>query len=168
MIRLLAILPLVFLLCFAYSCQKGEEGAEEFGEDAHASAESIREWFDRYTSGMSSGDVDDLLSLYADSIVILPPSGSIVAGRDEYRNWIDRFLGRYNTEENLEIREIKIYGKNAAAWGSHNYRITHKESGIVTEGTGTFINLFELHSNGEWMCTHNMWTSVSPPAKKEE
>ncbi len=166
--KLLMILPLVFLLCFIFGCQKGEEVAEEPAVDVEADMEAIKAWFDQYTSSIRAGDVDSLLALYAENIVILPPNGSIVEGRDAFRQFIMGWLGEYNAEENLRIQEIKIFGKNALARGNHNYRNIHKESGVIKEGKGTFINLFELQSDGMWKCTHNMWTSVSPPPQKEE
>jgi ketosteroid isomerase-like protein len=166
--KLCTVMFSALVLCSMVGCKKGEEVAEEPLIDVEASTEAIKTWFDQYTSSIKAGDVDSLLALYAENIVILPPNGSIVEGRDAYRQWISGWFGNFNAEEKLEIQEIKILGRNAFVRGSHNYRNIHKETGVTKEGKGTFINFFELQSDGMWKCTHNMWTIVSPPHPEAE
>lgn len=166
--KILMVILFAFLLCIAFGCQKAEEAAEEPTVDIEADTEAIKAWFDQYTSIIRAGDVDSLLSLYVENIVILPPNGSTVEGQDAFRQFIMGWFGEYFAEENLRIQEIMIFGKNALARGSHNYRNIHKESGVTKEGKGTFINLFELQSDGTWKCTHNMWTSVAMAEPEEQ
>jgi uncharacterized protein (TIGR02246 family) len=156
--KLFMVLSLFLLLCFTFGCQKAEEAAEEPVVNVEADVEAIKAWFDQYISTVKAGDVDSLIALYAENTVILPSNGSIVEGRDAFRKWINELFVRYNAEENMAIQEIEVFGKHAFARGSYDYRNIHKENGDVWEGKGKFINLYKLHSDGIWKCTHNIWT----------
>jgi uncharacterized protein (TIGR02246 family) len=158
--KYLTTIPLVFLLCFVFGCQRGDVVSEEPAVDFKADAEAIKAWLGQYTSTVRTGDVDSLISLYAEDIVVLPPNGSVVEGRNAFRQWLIAWVGAYNAEETLKIQEIDVFGNHAFARGSHAYRNIHKESGDIKEGNGTFINLFQRQSDGKWKCTHNMWASV--------
>jgi len=46
--KLFMILPLVFLLCFTFGCQKAEEVAVEPVVDVDAAKEAINGWYERY------------------------------------------------------------------------------------------------------------------------
>jgi ketosteroid isomerase-like protein len=152
------ILSLVLILCFMVGCQQAEEVAEKPAVDGEAKVEAIKVWFDQYTSSVKAGDVDSLVALYAENTAILPPNGSIVEGRDAFRQWISEWFVRYDAEENIAIQEIEVFRKHAFVRGSYDYRNIHKESGDIREGKGKFINLYKLHSDGTWKCTHNIWT----------
>jgi ketosteroid isomerase-like protein len=156
--KLFMVLQLVLLLCFTFGCQQGEEVAEEPVVDVEAEVEAIKVWFDQYLSSVNAGDVDNLIALYAENTVILPSNGSIVEGRDAFRQWISEWFVRYDAEENMAIQEIEILGKHAFVRGSYDYRNIHMENGSIREGKGKFINLYKLHSDGMWKCTHNIWT----------
>ncbi len=62
--KLLMVIPLVFLLCFTFSCQQGEEVAEEPVVDVEAEKEAVAECFHAYVDTAVEGDIEKLKSFY--------------------------------------------------------------------------------------------------------
>ena len=73
--KLFMIIPLVVLLCFALSCQQGEELAEEPVVDVEADTAGIRGMLDDWYAAYNTGDIDKIVSLYTE--------GAMIMGQDE-------------------------------------------------------------------------------------
>ena len=89
--KLLMIIPLVFLLCFAISCQQGEEVAEEAKavqeepKEVMALAQerqAIAEANIKFGEVFSSGDAAALASLYTEDAWLISQTGDMFKGRE--------------------------------------------------------------------------------------
>ncbi len=69
--KLLMVIPLVILLCFTFSCQRGEEIAEEPAVDVEAERAAIQEAFSAWMKANDTKDVDGLVSYFAADAVTL-------------------------------------------------------------------------------------------------
>ena len=67
--RLFIVLLLVFLLCFTFSCQQGEETAEE-----GITEEEAKVMYDRYLEARHTINLDMLDEIYAEDIVVHDPN----------------------------------------------------------------------------------------------
>jgi ketosteroid isomerase-like protein len=83
--KLLLIVPLVFLLCFAFSCQKAEEVAEEPVVDVAAEEAAIREALSAWIKASDEKDVDGLVSYLADD------SGTYLNGEFQNKDYLHKF-----------------------------------------------------------------------------
>jgi predicted ester cyclase len=72
--KLLTIIPLVFLLCFAFSYQKAEEVAEEKAKV------DLKKVADNIVKAYTSGDPVAIANLYAEDAVVIQP-GEVIRGR---------------------------------------------------------------------------------------
>jgi ketosteroid isomerase-like protein len=73
--KFLTIIPLVFLLCFTFGCQQGEEVAEEPVVDVEAERAAIQEAFSAWMKANDAKDVDGLVSYFAADAVTLFDDG---------------------------------------------------------------------------------------------
>jgi len=89
--KLYMILPLVFLLCFTFSCQQGEEVAEEVQAvqeepkevmDLVQERQAIAEANIKFSEVFRSGDAAVLASLYTEDAWLMTPTGEIFKGRE--------------------------------------------------------------------------------------
>jgi len=90
--KLFMILPLVFLLCFAFSCKQGEEVAEEVKAEQEEPKEvmalaqerkAIAEAYIKFSEIFSTGDATALASLYTeDAWLMSRQTGEIFRGRE--------------------------------------------------------------------------------------
>ena len=69
--KLFMVLPLVFLLCFTFGCQQGEEVAEEPVVDVEAERTAILEAFNAWMKFSDAKDVEGLVSYLATDAVTL-------------------------------------------------------------------------------------------------
>ena len=84
--KLLLILPLVFLLCFTFGCQKAEEVAEEPVVDAGANIESIRaEVQTRSKAAVAAEEAFDwetAVTFFTPDVVVQPANAPKIQGRE--------------------------------------------------------------------------------------
>jgi len=161
--KLLMILPLVFLLCFTFGCQKAEEVAEEPAVDISAEVEKIKAWFDNEKKAVLEEDVNAEIELYTEDTVWMPPNEPAIEGKQECQ-------ASQRSREKIEIKElqytmkeIEIHNNWAYARGTYFIQIMPKGGGEKSEDQGKFINLFRRQSDGSWKCTHSIHNSDNPP-----
>jgi len=111
--KLLSVIPLVFLLCFTFSCQQGEKVAEEPVVDAEAEIEAIKDWFEKYEANNKAGDFDNYGSFYTEDVVWLPPDEPVVMGKDAILEYVRPLFEQYNFQPEMTVEEIKV-AKNFA------------------------------------------------------
>ena len=92
--KLFMVIPLVFLLCFTFSCQKGEEVAEEPVVDVEAEKAAIRETMKKALDGLNNHDIQTHLSTLT----------------EDFESWSGR--GEKNAREKL-FTELWEWQKNA-------------------------------------------------------
>ena len=89
--KLLTIIPLVFLLCFTFGCQKGEEVAEEVKTEQEVPKEeialaqvrqSIAEANIEFGEAVRSGDAAALANLYTEDARLISPESEVFRGRE--------------------------------------------------------------------------------------
>ena len=83
--RLLTIIPLVILLCFTFSCQQGEEVAEE---EAKVDMKKVA---DNIVQAYESVDATAMMNLYAEDAVIIAP-GMELRGRQALKEHMESML----------------------------------------------------------------------------
>jgi ketosteroid isomerase-like protein len=88
--KLFMVLPLVFLLCFTFSCQQGEEVAEEVKPivDVEAEKQAIREIVQKSFEAEQQKDIDASMSLYAENAIFQPPNAPQFEGLETLRNFL--------------------------------------------------------------------------------
>ena len=89
--KLFMILPLVLVVCFAFSCQKAEEVADEAKEEQEEPKEvmtlaqerqAIAEVYVKFSEIFSTGNASALADLYAEDAWLLSKTGDMFKGRE--------------------------------------------------------------------------------------
>ena len=101
--KLLMILPLVFLLCFTFSCQKAEEPAMDIAVEEAA----IRETMKTSIDGLSNHDIKAHLSTLSENYETWSGKGDLKT-REQYfiKLWEWQKNVKYNVVEELGISFI--------------------------------------------------------------
>ena len=168
--KLLMILPLVILLCFTFSCQQGEEVAEEPVVDVEADVATIKAFFAPYSPAINSGDLDGWISLFTDDAIFMPPDSVILKGKEAGREFARPFYEQLDMEISISIDEIKVFGNWAFARWSYKFQYTPKSGGETTQQNGKEIWILKRQTDSSWKCTHCIWNynDPLPPSQKEE
>jgi ketosteroid isomerase-like protein len=85
--KLLMVFPLVFLLCITFSCQQGEEVAEEPAVDIEAEKQVILQLDQQWIEAENRKDLEATMSNAAEGIICQPPDMPQIEGLAALRNF---------------------------------------------------------------------------------
>lgn len=166
-----SIFPLILLLCFTFSCQYGEEVAEEAVTQVAGLADedvaAIRASSEAYLQAWRSGDWAALTGLHTEDAIVMPPNESAIQGRDAIRAWEDL---PPPIEANLTI--VEIDGRGDLAYVRGTYTLTYEpigEPGPIQD-TGKYIEILRKQQDGSWLISIDIFNSdlpLPPPSEKE-
>jgi ketosteroid isomerase-like protein len=85
--KLFMILPMVFLFCLTFGCQKGEEVAEEPAVDIEAEKQVILQLDQQWIEAENRKDLEATMSNAAEGIICQPPNMPQFEGLAALRNF---------------------------------------------------------------------------------
>jgi len=172
--KLLMVIPLVILLCFTFSCQQGEEVAEEpvvdVEIDVEADVAAIKALLDEWVVLFNAGDFEKLVSVwYAEDAVSMHPNQPILEGREailaDYKNTRER----EDMQCDSSIAEdVRVSGDMAFARGNESYTVAPKDGGEPTKYDFKGVIIFERQPDGTWKCICEIGNSNLPEKSEEE
>jgi uncharacterized protein (TIGR02246 family) len=167
--KFLTIIPLVILLCFTFSCQKGEEVAEEPVVDVEADVEAIKKIIDDFNAAINAGNIDKLVSLYTDDAVRIPPNKPALVGKEAIRRLFQEQLDQFTVQNEGVIVDLKVSGDLAFVRGSWTSINTPKTGGEPLKFNGNFVSIIQKQPDGSWKTICNSWSNeqlILPPIEK--
>ena len=149
----------VAALCVTAACGGAKPG-EEFGMKDQA---VIRERSEAFVKAFNEKAVDQVLTIYAENSVFMPPNQPIIRGKDALRTFYDDLLKAGAT--NLRLEAAEVSGHGPLAYQSGTYEMDYKPaSGATTHDRGKY--LFVLRRlNDAWRYEYTVWNSDLPVAK---
>jgi uncharacterized protein (TIGR02246 family) len=168
--KLCMILPLIFLLCFTFSCQQGKEVAEEPVVDVEADIEAIKNVSEKWEVAYNDSDIDSLMSLYADNSVRIPANQPPVIGKEAIRNSLQQEFDLSTNQEDDVVVEAQVSGDLAFTRGTWINIVTPKAGGESHTLNGNWITILKRQPDGPWKIINEMWSdeSLVSPTQSEE
>jgi uncharacterized protein (TIGR02246 family) len=161
--KLFMVLPLVFLLCFTFSCQQGEEVAEEPGvaplsDEDVAAIKALGPAMDK---AALAGDWDAAVALFTEDVVMMGPNSPIIQGRSTLLE-MTKSSGMTVTEHVLELVEVDGYGD--IAYGRGNWVEAFSIEGVEepVKDEGKVLGILRKQPDGSWLIAIWMWNSDLP------
>ena len=166
------VIPLVFLLCFTFGCQQGEEVAEEPVLDVEADIEAIKGLVNEWAELFMAGDFDGLVSnLYAEDAVRMPPNEPIIKGREAILAGFKKDTEQTEIHIDSSIAEdVRVSGDWALVRGLDTGTNTPKGGGEAAKMNDKWLLLYERQPDGTWKIFYEAWNSnnpLPPPSEKE-
>jgi ketosteroid isomerase-like protein len=123
----------------------------------------IRERSNAFVKAFNDKDVSQILGLYAENSVFMPPNQPIIRGKDALKTFYDDLLKSGATNLKLDAAEVSGHGPLAYQSGTYEMDVT-PPSGTAAHDRGKY--LFILRRLGDtWRYEYTMWNSDLPPAK---
>ena len=162
--KLLMVIPLVFLLCFTFSCQQGEEVAEEVGvkalsEEDAAAIKAIGPALDKATL---EWDIDALLKLWTEDTLLMNQNEPIIQGRAGVVEYYKAAESATYTEHKHELIEVDGYGDIAYARGAYKVVFVAEGAAEPTQLEGKTLLILRKQSDGRWCISRFCWNSDLP------
>ena len=154
--KLLMVLPLVFLLCFTFCCQQGEEVAEEVGvaplsDEDVAAIKALGPALDK---AALAGDWDAVDALFTEDVVMMGPNSPMMEMLES--------SGMTVTEHKVELVEVDGYGDIAYGRGIWVEAFTIEDVAEPIKDEGKILGIFRKQSDGSWLIAVWSWNSDLP------
>ena len=110
-----------------------------------------------------SGDVNTLVSLFADDAVLMPPNDTTLFGKDEIRSWWEEYFQFFRVTSSVETeREVTIAGNQAFERSSFSVSIVPKQQGARIRDDIRSLTVWRYEPDGGWKISHQIWNSTKP------
>ena len=131
--KLFMVIPLVFLLCLTFSCQKGEEVAEEPVVDVEAEKAKVKTVLDEWINAFETENMELLSKVMShdpDTVAIGTDTGEYFIGWEAFKESQQRWFDTTDTAE-ISARNltIKVHKSGEVAWFSQflDWKVKAKE-----------------------------------------
>ena len=168
--KLFMVLPLVFLLCFTFSCQLGEEAAEEPVVDIAAEEAAINGLLNAFDSAANASDADGLVALYMDNAVRIPPNEPALMGKEAIRGHFQQYYDQFTEEVDNVVVDVHVSGDLVFSRGTYTINITLRAGGESFKTKGSWVSIQKKQSDGSMKVVCDIWSDeslVSPLPEKE-
>jgi uncharacterized protein (TIGR02246 family) len=116
-----------------------------------------------FAAAMGRGDVDKLLSFYADDAIVMPPNSEHVRGKAAIRAFWTGFLASAKLSGSLIPDRIIQTGNLAAEVGHYEMTIT-PPGGAPINDRGNYLVTWQK-IDGKWLIVADMFGTSNPPPK---
>ena len=114
---------------------------------------------------VQSGDLDRIVSQYADDAVVMPPNDSTLYGLAEVRAWWEEYFQYFRIASSVETeRETTVADDQMFERTSVSITIVPKESGARIQDDMRTLTIWKRQADGSWKLHRDIWNSL--PAKK--
>jgi uncharacterized protein (TIGR02246 family) len=135
------------------------------GTVANTSADeaAIRKTLDGISSAFNSGDFDGMFALYRDDVVVLPPGGPDIAGKEAWRAGIDALPTNVAMKMRFDTTELVVAGDIAYERGTYTIDISDKATATAIQSvTARHVHIFKREADGSWKGWRLMENSADP------
>ena len=156
------VIPLVLLLCFAISCQKQAEEAAPV-VDIEADVKAIKDQHHQATLALSRGDLETLMSVYADDVVMMPPNQATLVGKAGIRSMWEDLLNAFTVKVSVFVEEVEVLAEWAFERGTFRMELTPRAGGASAEDFGKYLDILRRQADGSWKYSRLIFNSSKPP-----
>ncbi len=110
-----------------------------------------------------SGDLEAMVSMFADDAVLMPPNDTSVYGKEEIRSWWEEYFSFFRITSSVESeRDVSITGDQAFVRASFSVTIVPKQQGARILDDIRSLTVWRKESDDSWRITHQIWNSTKP------
>ena len=146
--KLLMVLPLVFLLCFTFSCQKAEEVAEEPVVDVEVERAKIVELLKENVEAEKNKDMEGSMRFYDKEVYTLAPEMKLMKGLGDLEGLYETIMESLVDMEN-DVIDIQFSEKGDMAYMIVSYHMVMKGEDETHDEIGKFLSVL-TKKTGEW------------------
>lgn len=148
--KLLLVIPLVILLCFTFSCQQGEEVAEEPLVDIAAEKEAVLKVLEMVVDAEKRQDADAAVKFFTDDVIVQSPDMPQIQGTQALYDLYTEFMFKmpYTSFDSKSTETIVSPSGDMAYDVGWNLFIFEGPNGNI-EVKGKYLAVMEK-VNGEW------------------
>ena len=118
---------------------------------------------ERVLEASQSGDIDRIVSLFADDAVVMPPNDTTLFGKDEVRSWWEEYFQVFRVTSSVETaRDVTVIGDQAFERTAFSVTIVPKQRGARIKDDIQSLIVWKRVTDGTWKISHQIWNSTKP------
>jgi ketosteroid isomerase-like protein len=119
--------------------------------DRAADEAEIHKLLDGIAGSFKTGDMEQVLAVYADDVLVLGIDQPDVAGKDAFRKVLADQPQDVTINVRMDTKELEIAGDLAYERGTYTAEISSKATGALLQTvTNRHIHIFKRQPNGHW------------------
>ena len=148
--KLLTIIPLVILLCFTFSCQKGEEVAEEPVVDVEAEREAVLAVNAEFLEALKAKDIERTMSVFAEEAMKVVYNDNTFRDKEGIRKFFEWFFeAGWNPNVIVEKIDVSQSGDLAYLLVKLDHSRIKEDQSVDYIRIGAFT-IFKKQLDGTW------------------
>ena len=145
---------LTFVACSGSSIPQHDRAADEA---------EIHKMLDSIAGSFKTGDMDQVLAIYADDVLVLGVEQPDVVGKEAWRKVLADQPKDVTINVRMDTNELEIAGDLAYERGTYTAEISNKATGaLVQTVTNRHIHIFKRQPDGHWKAWRLMENTTSP------
>ena len=164
--KFLLIIPLVFILCFTFGCQKAEEVAEEPAVDIEADVEAIKSLIDESSRAWNEGDYEGFMAIIDEEAMFLPPDAPPFGGMETIGSIYRTEFGSFDFDVTITTEEIHVSGDLAFSLDNWKGSINPKDGSEPISFNNKNLVIYKRQVDGSWKTWRAMYSSNTPLASE--
>ena len=126
--------------------------------------ETITTAFEQAVAAANAGDVEGVLSVYADDAMSMSPNEPPISGKAAIRATFQATFSENTFQISASPDEVVVAGQLAVMRASFEETITPQGEGEPIEMAGHWLIAWRMQSDGSWKFWRDMYSIVPPPA----
>ena len=126
-----------------------------------ADIEAIKNIGNLIVKAFNEGNLDDLMKLYTDNAIVMPPNQPAAIGKEAVRSYY-QFVEENSYSIEYPSDEIKVAGDFAFRRGTFKGTLTLEESGETVSINNKGMLLLQKQTDGSWKISHAVFNSNTP------
>ena len=130
-----------------------------------ADRQAIAQLRDREIALFGKGNIDEVLAVFTDDLVLMPPNEPVRVGKQEARSWLEQTYkqfkidGTYNSSSDLTVA-----GDWAFERMTFTLKLTRAGGGAAVQDVGKAVHVYRRQADGTWKIAQDIWNSDKPAA----
>ncbi len=142
-------------LLVALACSPaGEQVSMSSGD-----VEAINQLREREAAALNAGALEDLPTVYADDVVMMPPNEPAVMGQEASQAWLAGFLETFAANVEYTGSDVTFAGDLAIERYAGTVMLTPRAGGESVTETIKGIHIYERQADGSWRIVQDIWNS---------
>ena len=110
-----------------------------------------------WIKAFNAQDLEKLIGLYSAEVVLNPPGGPELAGRDAARDWIGLFFENNNARQTQVTEEVQAFGDWAFLRGRFEIEISDRRNGPFETIRGAHLMIWRRDDAEGWLIHRDIW-----------
>ena len=120
----------------------------------------LRDLDARWAKAAATKDVEQTIAFYSDDAIVFPPNAASAATKDAIRSGWKQMFASPGFVITWQPTRVQVGKSGQMAWVSGTYELTMNDaSGKPINDRGTYLEVWEKQTDGNWKCAADMWNS---------